>query len=141
MKTSESRFSGCMYFVSSAYARKIEKMAVQVWKKVDLSPSHAYLLMMVLDDPGIQPMTLSGELHLTPSTITRLIEKLEDKKLVTRITDGKLTNVYPTPKAKDLRPKLNACQEEFMQVTIDSLGKEESDRLIKGLIKVADKIG
>jgi len=104
MKTSESTYHSCLYFVSNSLARKTEKLAVAAWKPAGLSPSHGYLLMLVLDNPGMQPGALSEELHLTPSTITRLIEKLEEKKLVVRTTEGKITNVYPTLKQKKCTP-------------------------------------
>lgn len=141
MKASESRFSKCMYFSSNALARKIEKLALESWKPVNLSPSHAYLLMMVLDEPGIQPMALVDELQLTPSTITRLIEKLEEKKLVVRTTEGKLTNVYPTPKAKELQAKLKECSKEFYEKYAAALGPDESARLVVSMNKIADKLG
>ena len=102
MKISESRYRNCMYFSSNALARKMEKLAGESWKKVDLSPSHAYLLMIVIEDPGVQPGALAGEMQLTPSTVTRLIEKLEEKKLLIRTTVGKIANVYPSPKAKQM---------------------------------------
>ena len=92
-----------MYFSCNAFARKIEKIAIESWKPVGLSPSHAYLLMIVIQEPGMQPGTLADHLQLQPSTITRLIEKLEEKKLVVRTTEGKLTNVYPTPKGSSLK--------------------------------------
>lgn len=130
-----------MYFSSNALARKIEKLAIESWKPVNLSPSHAYLLLMVLDEPGIQPMALVDELQLTPSTITRLIEKLEEKKMVVRTTEGKLTNVYPTPKAKDLQPKLKECVKEFSEKYATVLGADESARLVVSMNKVADKLG
>jgi len=129
-----------MYFATNALARKMEKIAVNAWKKVDLSPSHAYLLMLALDAPGIQPMKLSEELHLEPSTITRLIEKLEEKKLLVRIADGKQTNVYPTSKARALRPKMKQCVADFYDKYSLVLGKEESDRFIKSINRMADKL-
>ena len=140
MKTSESRYCKCMYFVSGALSRKMEKLAVESWKKVALSPSHAYLLMMVIDEPGVQPSDLSKELHLTPSTITRLIEKLEQKKLVVRTTEGKLTNVYPTPKGKDLLPTLKSCLHEFYQKYSEILGREESEKLVRNMSRIADRL-
>jgi DNA-binding MarR family transcriptional regulator len=129
-----------MYFATNALARKMEKIAVNAWKKVDLSPSHAYLLMLVLDEPGIQPMKLSEELHLEPSTITRLIEKLEEKKLLVRIVEGKQTNVYPTAKAKQLLPKMKQCVADFYETYSVIFGKEESGRLIKSINRIADKL-
>src|SRR6476659_4332535 len=115
MKTSSSKYAQCLYFTSAALARKVEKLATESWKKVNLSPSLAYLLMTVLDEPGIQPSNLSAEIQLQPSTVTRLIEKLEEKKLLVRTTEGKITNVYPTPKAKELHPKMKECLSHFYQ--------------------------
>jgi len=129
-----------MYFVSNALARKIEKIARNAWNKVNLSPSHAYLLMLVIDNPGVQPMALSEELQLQPSTITRLIEKLELKKLLVRTYEGKVTNVYPTPKAKIMLPKLKQCVTDFYQSYSAILGKDESTKLVNSMNRIADKL-
>jgi DNA-binding MarR family transcriptional regulator len=140
MKTSESKYCQCLYFTANALARKTEKLAQQSWSKVDLSPSHAYLLMMVIQEPGIQPSVLADHLQLQPSTITRLVEKLEEKKLVVRTTEGKTTNVYPSPKGKELLPKLKECLQEFYSSYSSVLGKEESAKLVQTMGKVADKL-
>lgn len=129
-----------MYFTSNALARKMEKLANQSWKKVGLTASHAYLLMLVIEEPGIQPSALVEQLLLTPSTITRLIEKLEEKKLVVRTTEGKSTNVYPTPKAKKMLPDLKACVDHFYQTYSSILGKEESTRMAGNINKLVDKL-
>lgn len=136
----DCKYGMCLYFTSAALARKVEKLANESWKKVSLSPSHAYLLMTVLDEPGIQPSVLSAQLHLQPSTITRLIEKLEEKKLTVRTTEGKITNVYPTPKAKELYPKMKECLNHFYQKYSALLGKEESNKLVMDIGKIADKL-
>jgi MarR family transcriptional regulator, organic hydroperoxide resistance regulator len=139
-KAGNSRYGKCMYFASGALARKIEKMAIRAWAPVGLSPSHAYLLMIAIDEPGVQPSDLVEELLLTPSTITRLIEKLEEKRLVTRSHEGKTTRVYPTTKAKGLRPLLQECLKEFYDSYAPILGKEESSRLVQAINKVTDKL-
>jgi DNA-binding MarR family transcriptional regulator len=141
MKASDSIYCKCLYFTAGALARKVEKLAGESWKKVNLSPSHAYLLMMVIEEPGIQPKTLAAHLQLQPSTITRLIEKLELKKWVIRTTEGKLTNVYPTPKAKEKLPGLKECLHEFYIRYSEILGKEEGARFVQTMGRVADKLG
>ena len=141
MKTTDSKYSQCLYFTANSLARKIEKLAQESWSKVDLSPSHAYLLMMVIEEPGVQPGFIADHLQLQPSTVTRLIEKLEEKKLLIRTTEGKLTNVYPTPKGKELAPVLKECRNEFYSNYASVLGKEESARLVQNMGKVADKLG
>lgn len=140
MKTRDSKFARCLYFSSAALARKVEKLAVENWKPVGLSPSHAYLLTAVLEEPGIQPTALGEHLQLQPSTITRLMEKLEEKKLLIRTTEGRLTNVYPTPKAKDLLPKMKECMNHFSQQYSAALGKDESAKLVQSITAVADKL-
>jgi DNA-binding MarR family transcriptional regulator len=129
-----------MYFSSAALARRIEKLAAKAWEPVGLSPSHAYLLMIAIDEPGVQPCNLAGELLLTPSTITRLIEKLEEKKFVARSSEGKTTRVFPTPRAKALRPVLQDCLKTFYESYASILGKEESARLVQTMNRVADKL-
>ncbi|MDE3247429.1 MAG: MarR family transcriptional regulator [Bacteroidota bacterium] len=140
LKVTESRYGRCLYFASNALARKTEKMAVEAWKKTGLSPSHAYLLMIVLDEPGVQPGRLSAELHLTPSTVTRLIEKLESKKLVTRTTEGKTTMVYPTAKSKEMKPLMDQCVADFYRNCTAQLGKEETNRFVGTINKINDKL-
>lgn len=139
MNTSDSRFSQCLYFSSNAFARKIEKLAIDSWKPVGLSPSHGYLLIAVVDEPGIQPGLLAEHLQLQPSTITRLIEKLEEKKLVVRTTEGKVTNVYPTPKAKDMYGKMQACINHFHTAHSALLGKEDAKKMVQQMNRLADK--
>lgn len=140
MKASESKYCRCMYFASNALARKIEKLANKSWSKVGLSASHAYLLMLATEEPGIQPGALASHLQLEPSTITRLIEKLEEKKLVVRTTEGKTTSVYPTPKGRDMYPRLKECLVEFYNSYATILGREESNRMVQNMNRISDKL-
>ena len=140
MRLTDSRYGQCIYFTSNALARKTAKLAVAAWRKAALSPSHAYLLMIVLEEPGVQPGRLSLELHLTPSTITRLIEKLEEKKLVVRTTEGKTTSVYPTVKSKEMRPLLQECVDNFYKSCIALVGKDECTRFVNSINKISDKL-
>ena len=141
MKAANSKYCQCLYFSSNALARKIEKLANESWKKVGLTPSHAYLLMLAIEEPGIQPSALVKQLLLTPSTITRLIEKLEEKKLVVRVTEGKVTNVYATPAAKNMLPQLKNCVSTFSKNYTDILGNAESIQMVNSLNKLSDKLG
>ncbi len=140
MKSSESKYAQCLYFTSNALARKVEKLAIESWKAAGLPPSHAYLLLMVLEEPGQQPGNISHHLQLTPSTVTRLLEKLEEKKLVIRATEGKMTNVYPTTKAKQLLPTLTGCLDHFYGACSRLMGKEESANMLSKMHKLADKL-
>ena len=67
-------------------------------------------------------------------------EFVEEQKLIVRTTEGKLTNVYPTPKAKAMLPELKGCLQEFHQAYTSLLGREESTRLVGHINKLADKL-
>lgn len=140
MSTVNSRFAQCLYFTSNALARKTEKLAQESWSRVGISPSHGYLLLLTLEEPGMQAGTLARQLQLQPSTITRLLEKLESMKLVQRVTEGKTTSVFPTTRAKQLLPKMQESVAEFTTKYMEILGKEESTRLVHGMAKIADKL-
>ncbi|HSB93293.1 MAG TPA: MarR family transcriptional regulator [Flavitalea sp.] len=129
-----------MYFVSAAFARKVERLAVSSWKVVNLSPSLAYLLMLVIEEPGSQPTYIGRHLHLKPSTVTRFAEKLEERKLIIRTTEGKLTNIYPTPKGKELYPELKKCLQDFISRYDNLIEKKEGNKLLETMRRVADKI-
>lgn len=140
MKCSESRYNNCLYFTANALARKVEKLATESWKPAGLPPSHGYLLILVLEEPGIQPGQIADQLQLSPSTITRLIEKLEENKLVIRTTEGKLTNVYPTPKGKEMKEVIKECIADFHGKYVKMLGKEESRQFVQNLNRMSDKL-
>jgi len=138
VKTSQSKYCKCLYFSANALARKVEKLADESWKKVGLSPSHAYLLMLVLDEPGIHPTALCEQLQLQPSTITRLIEKLEVKGMVVRTSKGKATSVFPTQKGKSMYKALKECLMTFYETYSQILGKAESAQFVAAINTVAD---
>lgn len=140
MKACDSRYHECLYFASSALSRKVEKLATECWQPAGLSPSHGYLLMIAIEEPGVQPSFLCDQLQLTPSTITRLIEKLEEKKLVIRSTEGKTTNVHPTAKGKDMLPLLKQCVVNFHQRYTEILGEAESAKLVSNICNMTDKL-
>jgi DNA-binding MarR family transcriptional regulator len=140
MKACESRYHQCLYFASSALSRKVEKLATECWQPTGLSPSHGYLLMIAIEEPGVHPSFLCDQLQLTPSTITRLIEKLEEKQLVVRSTDGKMTYVNPTHQGKEMLPLLQQCIAHFHQRYTDMLGKAESAKLADNLCIMTDKL-
>ncbi len=140
MKVTESKYNNCLYFVANTLARKIERLAIECWKPVDLPPSHAYLLMMVLEEPGLHPGILAKHLQLTPSTITRLIEKLEEKKLVLRQFEGKKTCVFPSEGGKALFPLLRVCLTDFHTNSCCIIGGDESKRMVSDMSLMADKL-
>ncbi|MGE3801184.1 MAG: MarR family winged helix-turn-helix transcriptional regulator, partial [Candidatus Kapaibacterium sp.] len=83
--------------------------------------------------PGITPTELSGELRLTPSTITRLVEKLEANGFVQRKTQGRQTEVHPTEKSLALDQQLRISWKNLYQEYTTLLGEKEAVSLTHSL--------
>jgi MarR family transcriptional regulator, organic hydroperoxide resistance regulator len=95
-------FGDNLYYTTTAFSREIASIAENAFADLGLTPSDAYLIMCVNEKPNIQPTEISEKILLAPSTITRMIEKLEKRDIVTRATEGKYTFVAATLKGKEV---------------------------------------
>jgi DNA-binding MarR family transcriptional regulator len=129
MEKEKSKYCGCLYYSANALSRVMTKMAEEEFANTGLAPSHAFLLMSVHHKPGIQPGELAAHMQLTPSTVTRLIEKLESKKLVHRQSVGRAKEVFPTEKCSTLMPAIKKSWQSLYQRYADVLGEENARNL------------
>ena len=135
-----SKYCNCLYFSSNALARVMSKMADEAFSSTGLTTSYAFLLMTVNDKPAIQPMEISKQMMLTPSTVTRLIDKLEDKKYLRREYEGKQTRVFPTEKSLVLDMKLRESWQKLFVKYSERLGENISVDLTTGISKAVEKL-
>src|SRR5690625_8002005 len=97
----------CLFFTVNRLSRIVAKMAEDEFSMSGLSPTYAYLLMTVYDKEGISQKELGEILHLQPSTITRLVEKLISRGLIYSYVNGKLSLIYTINKGKDLEKTIS----------------------------------
>jgi MarR family transcriptional regulator, organic hydroperoxide resistance regulator len=135
-----NRYGACLLFAANALARAITAMGEAEFGTLGLAHSHAYLLRAVVDEPGMTPSCLSEMLHLTPSTITRLVEKLEARQLVVRSTEGKNTLIRPTPAGVALYPDLLAAWDRLWDRYTALLGPEAAQGLAKQIFSAAQAL-
>ncbi|ANY65974.1 MarR family transcriptional regulator [Paenibacillus sp. BIHB 4019] len=119
----------CMYFTTNRLSRAITRMADEAFATTGLAPAYGYLIRLVVGKPGITQKELSEKLYITPSTLTRFIDKLEGKRLVERQVQGKTVLVYPTDKGKELVPSLRQASHTLKEKYEAILGKELADQL------------
>ncbi len=98
--------NSCLFFSNAKLSRAFGKIADEAFSKTGLSPSHALLLYLVNLNGGMMQKELGETLHLTPSTITRLIEKLEHKGLVSKQSEGKQVYLNTTSEGLYLQDKI-----------------------------------
>lgn len=125
----DSPYCNCLYFSSAAFARALTRLADEAFAVTGMSPSHGFILMTVANDPGIAIGDVARVMHLTPSTVTRLVEKLEHRQLVARSTEGKFTHVFPTEQGKTHSALVARAWAALYERYSALLGREEGDVL------------
>ncbi|WP_246202144.1 MarR family winged helix-turn-helix transcriptional regulator [Spirosoma agri] len=137
----ETRFSACLLFSANALARAITAIGDEEFGKFGMCYSHAYLLCEVVGQPGISPSQLSETLYLTPSTITRLVEKLEQKQLVRRESEGKKTLIYPTPEGEAIQPAIAQAWDRVGARYSKAIGENNICQLTQQVFKATQALG
>ena len=129
-------FERCLYFNLNALTRKVNRVWESEFRQAGLSAPHAYVMRLVLSEPGMSQKQLAEELHLDPSTVTRFVDALAERRLVRRDTshtDRRSATVFPTTEGKRLKKKLEKIGEGLFQTMRTGLGDKRFRELVNAL--------
>jgi DNA-binding MarR family transcriptional regulator len=129
-----------IFFLTSAFARKLGNQADKLLETVGLSSSHALLLHLVNKNPGIQPSQLAKMLHLKASTITRLVQKLERRELVEKQSEGRATKIVCTSEGQTTAKNIEQKWERLIQQVREVLGERYVDVLSEMISNALDTV-
>ena len=127
-------FEHCLYFNTTALARRLEKEWLSAFAPFDLSPPQAFMLRVVNRKPGIWQHALADELGVARATATRLLDQLESRALVVRRTDpadARKLEIYPTPRAVDLREPIELASGKVTARLKKVLGEQPFDDVVR----------
>lgn len=136
-------FEKCIYFNTNALARQINKIWDDAFKPFGLSPSHAYVLRVVLDQPGISMKQIAEELELAPSTVTRFVDSLINKGFLIRTSDDadkRGTHISPSPQARSIHKKLEKTGQALYNNLNQIIGKKTFSELVTNIRETRNKI-
>ncbi|MEN8131462.1 MAG: MarR family transcriptional regulator [Pseudomonadota bacterium] len=133
-------FERCLYFNLNAAFRRVNKIWEQAFNDLGLSPAHAYLLRVVLAQPGISQQGIATELKLERSTVTRFIEALESRGFLLRNKSGRERLVYPTQAAREIADGLEQRGNMLYEQMVDSLGEGAVVDLVGKLRSAGSKL-
>lgn len=101
------------------------------WLALDLTMAQMKALMIVMSERGATRPTarsIAAQLHVGPSAVTPLVDKLVAAKFVKREpdpNDRRVTFLVPTAKALALHDKLHAAGRAFCLTLFDELGDDD----------------
>ena len=130
----------CLYFTTNSLSRIITRMSDNEFSALGMCTSHAFLLMLVINQPGITQKELTEYLGLAPSTVSRFIDALTHKKLLRREADGKMSLVYPTEQGATLMPQIKEAWKNLHHKYNDALGKDAAKILTAHTFEAAKKL-
>jgi len=136
----DDQLNRCLFFASAKLARVIGRTAEDKFKRTGLSPSHAFLLYIVNTNDGIHQKKIGEMLHMTPSTITRFVQSLESKELLSSKSDGKNAYIYSTEKGMLLQDDIIKAWESMHGIFEEILTPEEKDHFILTVNKLIGKL-
>lgn len=119
-------FERCLYFNTQNLARTVNRIWTEEFKQYGLSPAHAYLLRLVLAQPGLLQREIAAQLGLSKSTVTRFIDNLEGRAYLSRkasSADGREWAIYPARKATAIHKQLESSGNKLYQRMVSALGE------------------
>lgn len=138
-KKSKKLLDCCLYFTLNKFTRRFNAMTEEIFKKTGLAPNYAFAIMQIEDKPGVTSSELAKMLSLSPSTITRFIDKLIVKGLCKREIQGKNSYLYLTGKGKKLMEAIEVSWKELYEEYVQIIGEEEAIELTAQMNRLAEK--
>lgn len=116
------------------------KMAEETFEPTGLAPSYGFVLMTVNEKHGITAGEIASIMMLQPSTVTRLVDKLEEEGYLRREMDGKFMQVFPTTKATRLDEPLKSAWQKLYKRYSALLGEHASRDLANDIYEATLKL-
>ena len=125
-------------FISIIY-REHAKFINEKVKDEDLSFGLYPLLIKIYEHEGIIQEQLAQTFHLNESTITRNLNKLEDKGFIKRIPDKRTKRIEITEKGAKTAQKVMDYDDEWDDKIKELVGRDEYNNFKDTLRKISEE--
>ena len=140
----EKEISECLYFTISKMFRMINRIAEEAFEKIDICPTHAFLMMLLKEEKnGLSVNQISSSLAIAPSTVTRFVDKLVSKGYVVREKMGKNSFTKITEKGlneiDEIYEAWRGITEKIEELVGDKTYLERTKKSFKEFVEVLGK--
>jgi len=129
MTASRSKYCGCLFFSANALARMMTDLADRSFAELRLPAAHAFILMTVNRQPGITIGEIAKIHLLASSTVSRLVERLEQQGWLRREPQRRIVRVVPLEKSKARQKDLERLWQAIFDQYSAVLGKSHGQKL------------
>jgi len=119
----------CLYFTANSLARTVSEQAEQHFVGLGMSPSHAFLLVVVIEKQQISLKSLVAEVQLAHSTVSRHVDFHVARGYVEKELQGKTVVVTVTAEGRNMKKAISDCWLAFYEDYSAVLGKDVADEL------------
>ena len=109
-------------------------------KDVNLSSGLYPLLINAYKNEGISQEELAKRIHVNESTVTRNLDKLEKKGLITKTPEKRKKIIQVTQEGRRIAQKVLDYDEKWDEIIRKSLTDEEFQDFKKSLIKICEDL-
>lgn len=132
-------FDHCIYFNTTALARRLEQQWADAFRAFGLTPPQAFFLRAVLNQPGMPQRELAQTMAVSRPTATRALDGLAEKRFIERVPsteDGREMLVYPTKRSLEIEKALNEASAKVTRQVKAVLGEDVFDGTVKSVRSV-----
>lgn len=133
----------CINFLLTRTQKTVAQYFTEKISDCDVTPVQYAVLSCLWDNDFQLPSQIAQTLNLDSSSITGLLDRMENKGLLKRIPnseDRRALHVILTPKGKDLRDPLDERINEAHKEVLSTLSVEEQELLLSYLPKIVDNV-
>jgi MarR family transcriptional regulator, organic hydroperoxide resistance regulator len=130
----------CLFFSANSLARAISRLGEEEFAPLGMTPSYAFLLSLVINQPGISQKDLAKILNMAPSTVSRFVDSLARRGLLHKEGQGRHTFIHPTAEGQALKPRIIEAWGRLQQRYNKILGQENGALLTRLTAEASRKL-
>jgi len=121
--------------------RAVDLHSKQLSAKYAITTPQLVCLLSIVEHKMITVAALAKEIHLSPSTVVGILDRLEDKKLIRRkrdTEDRRLVNIKPTRKGIEYAEAAPSPLQDKLLKALSKISNLEQEAISLSLMKIVE---